>query len=132
MKYTIELDPTMYFTNEGMGGCIFFNDTDDGVEFNMTWDELIENEFEMQTIPTLIGDDKPQTEVVTLDAVNDLHTLITAFEDAAKKMRTRLTEVSVLDRQAWLKANDGAFNHNNRDEFTKPFSYDMVKEDVSG
>lgn len=129
MKHTIELETSIYFTHNGMGGCVFIDDSD-AIEFDMTWDELIEHEFEMQTIPTLIGDDKPQTEVVTLDAANDLHDLITTFENAAKKMRTRLEEVSVLDRMAWLKANDGAFNHNNRDEFTKPFSYDMVKENA--
>ena len=122
MKYTIELDPLMYFTHNGMGGCVFFNDTEDGAEFNMTWDELIEKEFEMQTIPGHNGD------VLTLDAIRELDELVTAVEGAAKKMRERMEGSMILDREAWLEANDGKFNQENRDQFLKYFSYDMVKK----
>lgn len=121
-KFTITVEPTMYFTQDGMGGCVFFNETDDGVEFDMTWGELIEKEFEMQTIP------HEESDLITLDAVQEVHELVTAFENAAKKMRERLTSCLVLDRQAWLDANDGKFNQENRDEFLKYFSSDMVED----
>ena len=121
MRYTIELDPTMYLTDNGMGGCVFFNDTDDGFEFDMTWDDLIENEFEMQTIPGHDGD------VLTLDGVQEVHELATALEVAAQKMRKRLEESLVLDRDAWLESNDGKFNQENRHEFLSYFSYDIIE-----
>jgi len=122
MKHTIEVDTAMYFNHDGMGGCVFIGDNDDGFEFNITWDELIKNEFEMQTIP------HQKSDVLTLDAVNEIHEIITAFEDATKKMRERLTSCLVFDREAWLEANGGKFNHDNRDDFLKYFSHDMVEE----
>jgi len=122
MKYTIELNPSMYFTHEGMAGSVFIGDSDEGCEFNMSWEELIEDEFEMQTIPNQKAD------TLTLDAAQEVHELINAFEDAAKKMRERLTNSLILDRKAWLEANDGELNQANRDEFLKYFSYDMVTD----
>ena len=76
----------------------------------------------MQTIP------HEESDLITLDAVQEVHELVTAFENAAKKMRERLTSCLVLDRQAWLDANDGKFNQENRDEFLKYFSSDMVED----
>ena len=133
MKHTIELDPTMHFNPNGMGGCVFFGDSDDGFEFNMTWDELIDNEFEMQTIPKVLGynDSAQKGEVLSYhdgdwNAAQDLYDIIVGLENAAKKMRERLENTLVLDRKAWLKANNGEFNQENRDEFLKYFSYSML------
>jgi len=122
MKYTLEVEPSMYFTLNGMGGCVFIGTDDDSIEFEMTWDDLIDRELEMQTIPN------QEVDVVTLNSLQELHKLVVAFEDAANKMRERMTSCLVLDRDAWLEANDGVFNHDNRAEFTKPFSHDMVEE----
>lgn len=112
----------MYFTHNGMGFCLFTGDDDDGSDFNMTWDQLIDYEFEMQTIPNQGAD------VLTLDALREVHELTTALEDAARKMRERLSSCLVLDREAWLEANNGEYNQENRDEFLKYFSRDMVEE----
>jgi len=135
VKHTIELDPTMYFTHNGMGGCVFFNDNDDGFEFEMTWDELIEKEFEMNTIPQVLGYGDPlqKREVLSYhdedwNASQDLYDIIVGLENAAKKMRERLENTLVLDRKAWLKANNGEFNQENQGEFLKYFSYDMVEK----
>jgi len=120
MRHTIELNLSMHFNSDGIGGSVFIGDSDEGCEFNMSWEELIGDEFEMQTIPNQKAD------TLTLDAAQEVHELITAFEDAAKKMRKRLTNSLILDRKAWLEANDGELNKENRDEFVKYFSYDMV------
>jgi len=137
VKHTIELDPTMHFNPNGMGGCVFFGDSDDGFEFNMTWDELIDNEFEMQTIPKVLGynDSAQKGEVLSYhdgdwNAAQDLYDIIVGLENAAKKMRERLENTLVLDRKEWLKANNGEFNQENQAEFLKYFSYDMVESDL--
>jgi len=121
MKYTLELDQSMYFTHNGMGCCVFIDDSDDGFDFSISWDELIDNEMEMQLIP----DDN--SDVLTLDGAQEIYDLIISLDGATKKLRERLESCLILDRQAWIESNDGKFDPTNRDQFLKYFSYDFVE-----
>lgn len=111
MIHKVEVDIDLY-AHLGTQGIDFtgFIGEDDSSAFEGTrpWDELIDDVFEWHVIPghgdvdLLCWDSEHGT-----NPAKEINEIITALEDAAKRLRERLEASKVLDRVAWV-SSDGS------------------------
>jgi hypothetical protein len=117
------VEPWTYLTAKGYATCVSVDD-DDGRETFTTWEEAVKNEFEQSVIPLSERDVLPITK--DYNSARDVYEIIEGLERAAKLFRERLENASVFMRDEWVAANGDQFDNDNRDEFIKPFSYDVI------
>lgn len=98
---------------DGINHGFFVGDAETPVEDTTSFEQMINEYFEMYTIP---GKDR---DVIPLDSIQEVLDQLHHLTAAADYFRSRLQEAKVFDRQAWLEANENTFNHNNFDDFLK-------------
>jgi len=98
-------------TTDGVNHGIFISDADTPIESTTSWQSLIDELIYMYSIPG--------TNATTADSIDELVSHMTGMVHASEYFMTKLKSMKLFDRDAWLKANDGAFNNSNREDFYK-------------
>lgn len=122
-RFEIMVDPWTYLTANGYATCVSVGE-DDGYEKLTTWEEAVEQEFEQSVIP-LSGQDVLMI-TKNYNSAREIYEIVKGLERAAKLFRERLENSSVFMREEWIITNNGQCNNDNRDDFIKPFSYDVI------
>ena len=91
----------------------FVGDADTPVQDDTSFEQMIDEYFEMYTIPGKGRD------VIPMDSLSEVVDQLNALVKAAEYFKARLQKAKAFDRQAWLEANENTFNHNNFDDFLK-------------
>lgn len=98
-------------TTDGVNHGIFVSDADTPIESTTSWQTLIDELIDMYSIPG--------TNATTIDSIDELVSHMTGLVQASDYFMVKLKSMKVFDRDAWLKANNGAFNNANREDFYK-------------
>lgn len=96
MKKTIELDGYIHLSEDGVSALVYLGDQDDeGVEFDTSWDTLIDNEFDAHIVPS---DNGPIVVTECNDGVDDLLNLASTLYRLAEKLEERVKSNGILLR----------------------------------
>jgi hypothetical protein len=110
-KAEIKVESFASLLENGVNHGVFVGDADTPIDANTTWETMIDELFEMYTVPN--------SNAIPMDSFDDLMQHLEGINAAAEYFKTKLKDHKVFDRQAWLEANDNTFNQNNRQDFYK-------------
>jgi len=96
MKKTIELDGYIHLSNNGVSSHVYLGDHDDeGIEFDVSWDTLIDNEFDGYIVPFKDG---PIVVTNEYDGVDELLNQVDTLRRVATKLEERVKSNDILLR----------------------------------
>lgn len=113
-KHTIQLELYSSLLPGGVQHGVFVGMDDTPAQVNTTWDEMINELFDMYTV-------RPNT--VTIDSMPELLDHLNGLMAAADKFKDRIKQCRVFDREAWLAANNGEYIQSNFNDFVKEIDY---------
>lgn len=110
MVFNIELDTCCSLTYQGVSVATFVGSNDDPYEKTISWKELIDREFEMNTLP---GTDKDvfirynETDDYPDTSYFEIRDILNTLRVAADMIEDRLNDSYIFDRNAWVKDGGG-------------------------
>ena len=124
-KTTIEIDVYAGIEPAGLYSAVYFGDAEDPVESRISWEEVIESEIEMHTVPR--NGPYVYSPRYGSDGVKDLFGIINKLREVADVLESSLDERGILFRDEFDDACEGYFVNPRRDEFV--FKYeDYIKK----
>lgn len=124
-KTTIEIDTYAGIEPAGLYTAVYFGDNDDPTESRVSWEEVIESEIEMHTVPR--NGPYVYSPRCGSDGVRDLFEIINKLREVADVLESSLDERGILFRDELEDACNGSFDNTRRDEFV--FKYeDYIKK----
>lgn len=112
-RSAIEVENFASLNGDSINHGFFVGDADTPIHIDTTFEEIIDEYFEMYTIPGKGRD------VIPLDSLQEVLDQLDALVAAADYFKTRLQKAKAFDRDAWINYNDGAFSQDNFDNFLK-------------
>lgn len=113
IEFTIDAEP--WITEDGIEVCVFIGGDDEPTEYHYTWDDIIDKQIECHRI--LGFDDNTVFAKDEDDTLTKLEKIAHSLEAGAAKIYDLIDNSHLFDRKAWLEANNGEFNQENKEQF---------------
>lgn len=112
-KIELTLDADPWITENGIEVCVFIDDDDEPTEYHYTWDDIIDKQIECEIICGFDG----KTVFLNEDNITELERVAHSLEAGAARIYDLIDNSYLFDRKAWLEANNGEFNQENKEQF---------------
>ena len=113
-KIELNIDAEPWLTENGVDVFVFIGDDETPTEYQCTWDEMVQREIDAQVV---YGFDDKTVFLKKDDTLDRLEKIAHSLEAGASRIYDLIDNAYIFDREAWLEANDGEYNQDNKEEF---------------